>query len=104
MYLDIKNEMVLKFYEFKENEIDTIKSHCFQYGSLLITKRTLFNKNIIQKQLWPILIHLEFAYIEKIVYGQPYCDVFINLYLLLIFNSYFNIFNNINSLILFGIS
>lgn len=77
--------MVLKFYEFKDHEIDTIKTHCFQYGSLLLTKKTLFNKSTIQKQLWPILIHLEFLYIEKIVYGQPYCDVFNDFTLFLIF-------------------
>lgn len=67
--------MVYKFFGFRQTEIDTIKTYCFQNGTVIFTRRAIYNKDMLQKTLWPILFHLEFFYIEKIVYGRPYCDV-----------------------------
>jgi len=84
VYLELKNEIVYQFYELDADKIDSIKTYCFQYGSLIITRRTIFNKNIVQKLLWPILFHLEFIFIDKILYGKPYCDVNIVFFLLFV--------------------
>ena len=67
--------MVYKFFDFTANEIDSIKTYCFQNGTLIITRRAIYNKDMLEKSLWPILFHLEYLYIEKIIYGRPYCDV-----------------------------
>lgn len=76
VFLELKDANALKFYEFSEEKLDIIRTYCLQHGSLIINKKNIYNKNIVDKSLWQILFYLEYIFVEKIIYGKLYCDVF----------------------------
>lgn len=75
IYLELKNEQVFNFYDFSPIMIDSIRKYCIKNGFLTITQKNFFFKAILHQDILPIILHLEYALVHKIVYGRLYCNV-----------------------------